>query len=358
MAREPTDPRLERNSSAPSGASDISVYGLPPIAPGLSGAMLLGGTPMVAEAAVVPPGPANGQPAPSVSNVASNVGDTPLTAALLVPVMLADAAMAGLAALAADPPVIPEAATNDIAEPADRVVGSGTPPGLLTQDAVVPIPAAMPPQENAAAASPPAVTDSPSATQPLQAPAEAVLDRMGERIDAIEDTVTDIGAGLGDRVTDIGSTVDAVGAGLADRVADISETVDTIGAGLTDRLEDLSGTVTAGLGDRLDDVNATVGAAAGGLADTLAALPEIDLGLVGGTDPEGGIDTLVGMVSAADIFGLPDIGGGDAALALPPGIAGGDLLAEFAPSDVLLNVPDPHDGAFGLLAGLIDDHHG
>lgn len=333
MARDPLAARIDRTQAAPTAASDMSVYGATPIALGAPAiAMALGGAPAIAESGTPPPiaGPGASsiaQPTTITGND-SNGGGSPLEAALITPVVLADAAIVGMAALVAGQPAATETTP---AEPTPEMPvasgGSGTPPGLLIPPApAIGIIDETPDRPNPVGADLP-VAGLPGTMQSPQANIDAAMDAVSQRIEAIDEMVADIG----DRV-------DAIGSELKDKAG---ETIDTVVSSLDDRV-------------------AVIDTQIAGLAQGVTgALTDIDLGPVGGSDPAGGITTLVGMVSAADMFGLPDIGSGADAFTLPAlGSAGGDLLGDFAPADILLTIPDTHDSAFGLLAGLVDDHSG
>lgn len=357
MAREPSAARADRAPAAPSGASDMSVYGATPIALGAPAiAMTLGGAPAAADsgtASLVAEAGASSIAQPTtVAGLSAGSGGSPFDTALMTPVILADVAIASITALVAPQP--PDAMETAAAEPAPSMPaasgGSGTPPGLLVPaSAPTGIVDETPDRAGPIGTAAPAV----DVPQSAQANVDAAMDAVGQRIDAIDDVVADIG----ERVEAIGSdldaraeeTVDTVVGGLADRV-------EAIGSNLDARAGETIGTVVSNLDDRVAAVDTQIAGLASGVTGGLA---DIDLGPVGGSDPAGGITTLVGMVSAADMFGLPDIGGGADALTLPAlGSDGGDLLGDFAPADILLTVPETHDGTFGLLAGLTDDHSG
>lgn len=326
MTRDPTTTRVERAGTAPSGASDIGLYGAMPIAFGAPAlAMTLGGTP--AEAAASPL-PGASSPGSTTGNAMLGEGGSPMVAALMAPVMLAEAATAALATLDVPRPAAPDDA-EPVAKATDAHGGSGTPTGILTPNPVSPTEAAGAAATDTAddgavigAIAAPAglapSADLQGLVQSAIAGAETAMAGIGERIDAIDAELDDIGAELGD---------------------------------------DLAG-IDALVGEQLTAVDTQVAAIGQGVAATIGALPDIELGPVGGIDPAGGVATLVSMVSAADMFGLPDIGGGDPITLPALGLDGGDMLADFAPADVLLTIPDHHDGALGLLAGLTDDHFG
>jgi hypothetical protein len=326
----------------------MSVYGAAPIALGIPAiAMTFGGAPAAADSgAPLPVAPAGVSSITQTATVAGNGGgggSSPFDAALIMPVILADAAIAGMAS-----PVAPQPATAAEAAPAEPASaspntsnGSGTPPGLLVPPAAPPsnmIDEAPGRADDAVGVSLPATSGIQDIAQSVQNRTDGATDAIIDRIDAIDDLV----AGLGDRIDAIDIGVDEV---LSETLAGVVTTLDDRVASIDDAL---SGTVAS--------ANAQIAGLGEGLTSALA---DVDLGPVGGVDPAGGITTLVGMVSAADIFGLPDIGGGGDSFALPVlGSAGGDLLGDFAPADILLTVSDTHDGAFGLLAGLADDHSG
>lgn len=311
MAREP---RADRIHTAPSGASDIGLYGAAPAAfaaPAL--AMTLAGAP--AEAAATPASAVDGGPSAPMGHSLLGDGGSPMTAALMAPVLLMEAANAAIATLSVPRPDAPDTGgESEVAKPAEAHVGSGTPTGILTPNPVSPTEGAermVVEDAGDDAAIAPAAGFAPSAeleglVQSAVAGAQAAMTGIGESVAAIE---TD----LNERIVEVDGLVEDQVAAVHDQIAAVTETIDSL---------------------------------------------EIDLGPIGGIDPAGGVATLVGMVSAADVLGLPDIGGADA-IALPDlDLGSSDLLGEFAPGDILLTVPDHHDGALGLLAGLTDDHFG
>jgi hypothetical protein len=122
---------------------------------------------------------------------------------------------------------------------------------------------------------------------------------------------------------------------------------------VTETLADVVPAAIEVVGDTLQ--TGLVGGTLDGLLDAL--------GPVGGSDPLGGITTLVDLVSADDLFGPPAPGAEPAGL-LGPALGADGLLgdigltadADQAPHDVLLGIADPHVGsALGLLGPLTED---
>lgn len=346
MARDPSAVRSERASTAPSGASDISVYGASPIALGVPAlAMTMGGVPSAAaERGNADSAPSEAPSPVSSGNAALADSGSPFTAALLAPVVLAEAAIASVALLT---PVGQPAqeAVPELPAPTTAISGgSGTPPAILPPPTAVPTemaPGALGPASGPNVAAAPDTPEGQVIAASVQPDTDAAMDAMGARIDAIDDAVADIQ----DRVDTVGDALaDSVATtiGIAqDRVADISATLNDTRADIVTAVD----ARTAGAASAVEDVITTAGARVADATDMLADIT--------GSDPAGGITTLVSMVSAADAFGLQDIGGGTDALVLPD-IGGGDPFGDFAPADLLLTVTDSHDGAFGLLADLAD----
>lgn len=324
MARAP---RTERPNTPPSGATDIGTYGITPVAALAPAALALGATPVLAADDGVPAdAPAGGTPhvAPMTTTVEAQ-GGSPFAAALGPPTFLLDAAGSIASAMRAATPE-PDRATLEGGEPAEQqdgpsaAGGSGTPPGLIQVDQ----------------SAPPAVPEPGTAGGVAGVTAPGGLG-LQSSLDAVDARIEGMRVSIGEQLEEVTSRIDVIETEVGATITDVESTV-------SDTIDAASGRV------------AEISDAAAGL---MGSLPEIDLGLVSGADPAGGISTLVGMVSAADMFGLHDIGvGGAGEMASPFMASAGDAgLAEFAPADVLLAVPD-HDSAFGLLDGLIDGHHG
>ncbi|RHW18357.1 hypothetical protein D1610_07810 [Sphingomonas gilva] len=343
MARTP---RTERPVAAQSGATDIGTYGITPAAAMVPAALALGVTPALAadDAPVAAGAPAGGTAhAAPLAPAVDAQGGSPFAAALGPPAFLFDAAGAitsTMRAAAADS----GQAARQAAEPAEQqdappaAGGSGTPPGLLQVDRAGP-PAVSEIEETAGAA---------GVTAPGGVGLQSGLDAVDARIEGMR-------VSIGEQLEQVAVRIDAIEAGTGAIVAEVEDAVSDAVDGALGRVSDVEDAVA----DTLDAASARiadVGQVASGLADSL---PQIDLGPVGGADPAGGISTLVGMVSAADMFGLHDIGAGGAGDVLSPIVGGANDsgLTDFVPADVLLAVPD-HDNAFGLLDGLIDGHHG
>lgn len=193
--------------------------------------------------------------------------------------------------------------------------------------------------------------DATAAVQPTLDAAEALVtqtlggvqDQVGKTIAAVTATVdatTDrIADDLGDTLASVGAVTTALTAPILDQIAATADTVENVVAPIAQ-------TVTTTVTDAVEHT--------GDIIQPVTAL--LDEGFAG-ADPATGITTLVGMVSAADAFGLHDAATGDGEAMVPAlGVLGAaDLLADIAPVDALLGVNDHHethgladlDGLFG-----------
>lgn len=141
-------------------------------------------------------------------------------------------------------------------------------------------------------------------------------------------------------------------------------------AALTDtasgQLAAVAGTAVAIANDGLGLAGETLNAASGLVAGTIDGLGGLlaELGRVGGTDPLGGIATLVDMIGTADLLDLTGIAAPAGGLQSAIGTATDPLveaaspaadLVEAVPADVLLGVADTDSGPLGLLGQLTDD---
>lgn len=201
-----------------------------------------------------------------------------------------------------------------------------------------------------------------------------VLDEITQTAEALVtttvQTVADLGANAVDGLTDtldvtVAPVLDAVGdtvaaaatitAPLLDAVAQVTHptgdlvttTVDSAGDAAGAALGGVAEPVSALLGSGGEAVTATVGAA----GDSLAGLA--------GADPEGGIATLVSLVSAADMFDLQPTNAPSAETT--DSELGFDLLDTLADADTglgaLLGGDHHHDDAGGLFGGHGDPAH-
>jgi hypothetical protein len=320
--------RADRPNAPPSGAADIGTYGITPAAAITSGALALGVTPVLAAddgvpaAVASPSGTALAAPA---SVIADGQDGSVFAAALGPPAFLLEQAGAIASTMRAATDAAPTTRDAPAADHHDDAPsasgGSGTPPGLIQIDQSAPSAA-------------PAVSDAASGVSGVSAPGGTGLQSS---LDAVDGRIEGMRVAIGEQLEEIAGRIDAIEAEASTIVSEVENTV-------SDTIDAASARV------------AEIGDAADGL---VASISQIDLGDVAGADPAAGITTLVGMVSAADIFGLHDIGMNGVGELPLPFMSGADMsgLTEFAPADVLLAVPD-HDGAFGLVDGLIDGHHG
>lgn len=227
------------------------------------------------------------------------------------------------------------------------------------------------------------VTAAPSATDHSAAPAILPITAAAAMPAAIAQALDTIKASA----ASLSGAVTALNEHLLPQAGALNQTVDdTLGAAqaVVDGALDHVAALGAAIAPVVDDVGATTNAlisAVEAAPDHVASLvstvaedahlaavaPAVDavtsaagdvLHAVGGSDPAGGITTLVGMVSAADAFNVHDDGPGalDTGLAPALGLSGAvDMLADVHPADVLLGVSDHHDDA---LAGVLhDDGH-
>lgn len=335
MIRDPDFPRPDRANPS-SGASDLGLYGAGPV---LLTAPIL--------ATLSPPSPVNAQSLPTPASAATENGVVASLATgwwappgQMTAMAPGDAASAKITISESDP--------AKGAEPGKDIAvhtGSAPPPtpqsfearsetdGRDTGDA------SGGDAPGAVAAIAP-LSDVPTMASDLDGRIEAVGAAMEARIAAIEDVI----AG---RTQAIETIVDGLSEDIAAEIGQAKATVDLATAEIAGRVD----AIGAELEDQVATLSGTVGA-------SLGAVSGMDLeGLTGG-NPAGGITTLVQMVSAADMFGLPDIGAGMDDIA-PPNFGDGldGLMADLVPSDVLLAMPDDHHGALGLLSGLTDDLH-
>jgi len=183
---------------------------------------------------------------------------------------------------------------------------------------------------------------------------DATLGEVGATVEALADTAATLPAA--DVVATATDTVAPVTAALDDTIANAPTTLDT--------LDDTSARVadiTSATLDTLDDTPAApvVDVATDAVAAPLTAPVDEDFA---GTDPAGGVTTLVGMVESADMFDLSqagtvpdaDAGGGSIldSLALEPELPGPSLLGDAAEDAHDTTPVVHHDDHGGLLGGL------
>lgn len=141
----------------------------------------------------------------------------------------------------------------------------------------------------------------------LAGPMGAVLGGVGDAVQATGDVAMPLAAGAIDGVS---TTLDAVGDAAVPVIGSVTEGVGTTLEAVGDAAAPVIEAVVGGVGDTVDAVG-----------DTLAGL--------GGSDPEGGVATLVSLVSVSDMF-------------------------DFAPVDAA--TPEPAaDSSFGVLDTLAGD---
>lgn len=166
-----------------------------------------------------------------------------------------------------------------------------------------------------------------TATDGVAATANAVLDQVGEATEVLSGTV--------------GAVIEEASETAADLVGAVAGSVEALASGATET----AGAVVSGVGVIAGNLTGTVASVAASVAETVTDLP--------GADPAGGVATLVGLVSAADVFALNDDGPTQPILPLASDALGmADLLSVAEPIEPLLGIIDHDDGALG---GLIDD---
>jgi hypothetical protein len=192
-----------------------------------------------------------------------------------------------------------------------------------------------------------------TAGQATGALAETLLDGVGTTLGALGDVAPPLAGGVVDGVT---TTLDVLGDAtgpVAGPVFDLlGATVDSVGdvalplaGGVVDGLAMTLGAVGSGAASLVENVTGGVADLAGAAGDSLADLP--------GSDPLGGVATLVGLVSVSDLF---DLQTSEAPMpettAASPGFGVLDTLIDDLP-DALLG--GDHDA--GLFDHLGDTHH-
>jgi hypothetical protein len=158
-------------------------------------------------------------------------------------------------------------------------------------------------------------------------------------------TVSDISTPLGETLTDLtGTTLHAV----TDLVADVADSALTAVSDITASLGSTLGELAGATGPLLDGVGNTVEAVVGGIGDTLSDLA--------GSDPLGGVATLVSLVSVPDLLGLHDVAAPTADATPDLGLGIVDSLIGASPVEALLGTGDHHheEGGIGHLLDL--DH--
>lgn len=295
------------------------------------------------------PAPGASSPAPGVPDP---VGSGSLAPAGIVTPLAAVAESGGIAApLAASPlaaPVLdlapPTAPAGGIA--AAAVTGLATPVLDLAAPTAGLVAATALGEVAATADAAATLLDGLTTTLPLDAvattlaPATGALDATGVAIEttagAATDALGEVTAAAGNTVTDLTDTADGVAAAAGGTLGEVTAAV---------------GPAAAATAATTTGTAATVTDAVGGAA-TLTLDPA-DLAL-GGSDPAGGVATLVGMVEAADQFDLGQTGTGPA-----PVTEGGSILDALAADEApgaLLGVDEGGDGLLG--GGHQDDHDG
>jgi len=400
--------RVDRAAPAPSGATDIGLYGgmqetFEPlvVAPGSSAEMAAptqsSGMPAIATSHIETGDRADGVFA--FSNSGEEMPSSPVGSSAAAP-------------LASVSSAVPAQMTQAIGGSTDATivyVGAGLPftltghghNGFLATSVTNEAPsAATEPMANAAAsaaapanaitpviaATPTAVAETTqaivsnvgAATDALRASIDSAIAEKGEAVALLAETIAaplaSAGA-IGESVSAIAETAAALQGSIQDTIAEQSETittaVETVTAGVDHTLSDLAATASSAV----EEVAAAIGDTTGDLADRvdahIAGVTEISsvateaavdsLAGLAGNDPAAGIATLVSLVSAADMFAMHDDGSAIDGFGSAIGAIGeADLLADLVPGDILLGVTDHHDdlpgqlGLDGLASGLDD----
>gem|GEM_PF-6070518 len=313
----------------------------------------------------------------------------------LVPTALSSGGLvtAGFAALGlADaipmpPPAAADAAPNPLAPSG---AGFGTPTldqlvptaGALTTT-IAPIADVVSDLANAAAPVTQAVAD--DVIDPLATGAADLVDTIDPVLASAVDTVAPVVHGVAETVAPVTSGVAAVTAPAVAAIADTAAPVGTALGATVEATAPLTAAVAPAVAPVIDAVAPVVHAVTpvvDAVADTVspvtaaaapATAPIVDAvqpaGVVsqpavdavaavtgealGGSDPEGGVQTLVGMVANADAFDV--IAPGDAAVAEPSSSVIDDLIGDASEVAPLLG---DHDGAQDDATDLFDGHGG
>lgn len=190
------------------------------------------------------------------------------------------------------------------------------------------------------------------ALQPVVTEAAGTIAAAADTLQGVTQPVVETAVDTATAATEavIATSTDAVEA-VADTAATATETVADTAAAATGAVADTATEVT-------ETVTPQISAVVGTLADTAspAASDAVDAAAsavgdlltgVGGTDPAGGVETLVGMVAAADEYDLTQI----ATTPVAPAASIVDLLAVDVDAPILGDIdPDdqPDDGPVGL----------
>lgn len=350
------DIRNDRGAAVQSGASDLALVGA---APAAFAAAPVGAEPIDLRIAPASPGRGSDEPATETQRAApathdehgaSRVTGTDASTAttLTAPVIAQHEATPGT--VQAEAPAAPHGSGGiAVYVPHHGDAAARIPVPEAGDHAGSPEVIAAPLMELASAgtASMAAPVD-PAALDTIRASMAEMQDAIAALSDRLPAAATaDVAQHAGQVLTD---ATDAVSA-LEDHVADVAAATTSAAAAVTDQVADIAGSATQTVAATVATVSDRLGETAAGAIDLVhdAVAP------LAGSDPPAGITTLVGMVSAADVFDLHDAVSAPAGLAPALGAIGAaDLLADVHPADSLLGIADHH----GDLLGGLTDHDG
>ena len=182
-----------------------------------------------------------------------------------------------------------------------------------------------------------------NATGHAGAAAADLTEAVTDTADHARDAATDVADRVGEIAVDATGHAGAAITDLTGEIADATHHANASATGadaLAPTTHEIASTVTA--------VDHTVSTVTG----TLGNAHHLDG--VGGSDPAGGVATLVGMVSAADAFDLHDSGAAHDLAPAMGALGSADFLAEVAPSEALLGIHGHEDD---VMSGMTDHLH-